>query len=59
MSNRNIKTYLEALPFATILILIVGVPIATLLTISFWETDGLRLYPNFTLEVVCNVKMKL
>lgn len=50
MSYRNIKPYLEALPYALILILIVGVPIATLLTISFWETDGLLLYPNFTLE---------
>lgn len=50
MLPRNLKSYLEALPYALILILIVGAPIATLVTISFWETDGLMLYPGFTLE---------
>ncbi|MFK5979868.1 MAG: ABC transporter permease [Rhizobiaceae bacterium] len=50
MSSGKIKPYLEALPYASILILIVGVPIATLLTISFWETDGLQMFPTFTLE---------
>lgn len=46
----KLKPYLEALPYALILILIVGVPIATLITISFWETDGLLLYPAFSFE---------
>ncbi len=50
MSSRNLKPYLEALPYSLVLILIVGVPIGTLLTISFWETDGLQLFPTFTLE---------
>ena len=50
MAVRNIKPYLEAFPYALILILIVGVPIATLVTISFWETDGLLLFPGFSLE---------
>ena len=50
MSARNPKPYLEAFPYALILILIVGVPLGTLVTISFWETDGLMLYPAFSLE---------
>ncbi len=50
MSVRNLKPYLEAFPYALILILIVGVPLGTLITLSFWETDGLMLYPAFTLE---------
>lgn len=50
MLPRNIKPYIEALPYASILIIIVGVPIATLITISFWETDGLQLFPTFTLD---------
>ena len=50
MSTLNLKPYLEALPYALILVLIVGFPLGTLITISFWETDGLILYPAFTLE---------
>ena len=50
MSLRTFKPHLEAAPYAIILILIVGVPIATLVTLSFWETDGLMLYPAFTFE---------
>jgi len=50
MASRKFQPYLEAAPYAVILILIVGVPIATLVTLSFWETDGLMLYPAFTLE---------
>jgi len=50
MTNRSLKPYLEALPYALLLVLIVGVPIATLITISFWETDGLLLYPAFSFE---------
>lgn len=50
MFPRNLKPYLEALPYALILILIVGAPIGTLVTLSFWETDGLMLYPGFSLE---------
>ena len=50
MKVLGIKPYLEAFPYALILVLIVGVPIATLFTISFWETDGVHLFPTFTLE---------
>lgn len=50
MSSQKLKPYLEALPYASILLLVVGVPIATLVIISFWETDGLQLFPTFTLE---------
>lgn len=50
MSSQNLKPYLEAFPYALILILIVGFPLGTLVTISFWETDGLMLYPAFSLE---------
>lgn len=50
MPSQKLKPYLEALPYASILLLVVGVPIATLVIISFWETDGLQLYPTFTLE---------
>ncbi|PHQ95520.1 MAG: ABC transporter permease [Marinosulfonomonas sp.] len=50
MSSLKRKPYFEVLPFATILILAVGIPIATLVTLSFWETDGLLLFPAFSLE---------
>tara|TARA_B110000008_G_scaffold70684_1_gene71703 strand:- start:3364 stop:4221 length:858 start_codon:yes stop_codon:yes gene_type:complete len=50
MPAQRLKPYIEALPFALILLLIVGVPLATLVTISFWETDGLIMYPMFSLE---------
>ena len=50
MSSQKLKSYLEALPYASILLLVVGVPIATLVIISFWQTDGLQLYPTLTLE---------
>lgn len=50
MFSPKLKPYLEALPYALILLLVVGVPIITLVVISFWETDGLQLFPTFTLE---------
>ncbi len=49
MSSQKLKPYLEALPYASVLLLVVGVPLITLVVISFWETDGLQLYPTFTL----------
>ncbi len=50
MFSQKLKPYAEVLPFAAILLLVVGVPIATLLTISFWETDGIQLFPALMLE---------
>ena len=50
MSSRlqKFSPYLQAAPFAIIMMLLVGVPIITIVMISFWETDGINIYPSFT-----------
>ncbi len=42
--------YLQVAPLALFTIAFVGIPIATLLALSFWQTDGISIYREFTLE---------
>jgi len=37
-------------PLAVIMIAMVGIPLATVVLLSFWESDGIAIYPAFTLE---------
>ena len=50
MNTGKIAPYLQVAPFALIMILFVGLPLLTILTISFWISDGFLLEPAFTLE---------
>ncbi|MBW7922670.1 MAG: ABC transporter permease [Rubellimicrobium sp.] len=42
--------YLQVAPLALFTIAFVGIPIMTLLALSFWQTDGISIYREFTLE---------
>jgi putative spermidine/putrescine transport system permease protein len=49
--QRSILTpYLQVAPLATIMFLLVGIPVLTLIVISFWTSDGIDIYPGFSLE---------
>ena len=50
MNTGRIAPYLQVAPFALIMILFVGLPLLTILTISFWISYGFLLEPAFTLE---------
>lgn len=40
--------YLQVGPLAFLMLTMVGVPIITIVLLSFWETDGINVYPDFT-----------
>ena len=40
--------YLQVAPLAIIMLAMVGIPIGTVLLLSFWESDGISVYPAFT-----------
>ena len=40
--------YLQVAPLAVIMLAMVGIPIITVLLLSFWQTDGITIYPEFT-----------
>lgn len=42
--------YLQVAPLALFTIAFVGIPIATLFVLSFWQTDGIFIYREFTLD---------
>ena len=46
----KLTAYLQVAPFALIMALLVGVPLITVLLMSFWVSDGIAIYPEFTLE---------
>ncbi|WP_371228049.1 ABC transporter permease [Roseovarius sp. 2305UL8-3] len=48
--NKNLISWLQVLPMAAILIAFVGIPLATVISLSFWTFDGLEYYPDFTFE---------
>lgn len=49
MTRRNLTPYFQVAPLALIMLALVGVPVATVFTISFLESDGIDLIPAFTL----------
>ena len=48
--SKTMISWLQVLPMALILIAFVGIPLATVVSLSFWTFDGLEYYPDFTLE---------
>lgn len=50
MSNRRLTPYLQVLPLAFIILTMVGVPLVTVFVMSFWDSDGVSLYPTFQLR---------
>lgn len=48
--SKTMISWLQVLPMAAILIAFVGIPLATVVSLSFWTFDGLEYYPDFTLE---------
>ena len=47
MSGSRLAPYAQAAPLAIIMLAMVGIPLITVLVISFWESDGIMLYPAF------------
>lgn len=54
MSSRSsggvsrLSPYLQVAPLALIMLTMVGVPIITLILLSFWDSDGIAIYRTFT-----------
>ncbi len=48
--NKTLISWLQILPLAAILIAFVGIPLVTVISLSFWSFDGLEYYPDFTVE---------
>jgi putative spermidine/putrescine transport system permease protein len=48
--NKTMISWLQVLPMAAILVAFVGIPLVTVISLSFWTFDGLEYYPDFTLE---------
>ncbi|WP_112310960.1 ABC transporter permease [Pseudogemmobacter bohemicus] len=40
--------YLQVAPLALIMLAMVGIPLITVLLLSFWQSDGISIYPEFT-----------
>ena len=47
MSGSRLAPYAQAAPLAIIMFTMVGIPLITVLVISFWDSDGIALYPAF------------
>lgn len=50
MSGSRFAPYAQATPLALIMLTMVGIPLITVLVISFWDSDGIILYPEFRWE---------
>ncbi|MBK0326181.1 ABC transporter permease [Rhodobacteraceae bacterium F11138] len=50
MSGSKLVPYVQAAPLAIIMFTMVGIPLITVLVISFWDSDGISLYPMFRWE---------
>ncbi|MBK6465520.1 MAG: ABC transporter permease [Rhodobacter sp.] len=54
MSSRSsggvsrLSPYLQVAPLALIMLAMVGIPIGTVILLSFWESDGIAVFPTFT-----------
>ena len=44
----RIAPYLQVAPLALIMLATVGIPLVTVVLLSFWESDGIAIYPAFT-----------
>ena len=47
-SASRLAPYLQVAPLAFIMLAMVGIPIGTVVMLSFWESDGISVYPAFT-----------
>ena len=43
----RLAPYLQALPLTVILVVFIGIPLAAVVTVSFWDYDDFDLYPDF------------
>lgn len=50
MANKSLAPYLQVAPLAFIMVLFVALPLAVLVTLSFWQSDGISLTPAFSFE---------
>lgn len=48
-SGGALAPYLQVAPLAFLMVSMVGVPLLTVVLLSFWEFDGIAVYPAFTL----------
>jgi putative spermidine/putrescine transport system permease protein len=44
----RLAPYFQVAPLALLMLAMVGIPIGTVVLLSFWETDGIMVYPTFT-----------
>ena len=49
-SSSPLAPYLQVAPLAITMIAMVGIPLATVVMLSFWESDGISIYPAFTFD---------
>lgn len=49
-SSSPLTPYLQVAPLALIMLAMVGIPLATVLLLSFWQSDGITIYREFTLS---------
>lgn len=49
-SSSPLAPYLQVTPLGIIMIAMVGIPLATVVMLSFWESDGISIYPAFTFD---------
>ena len=50
MINKDWVPYLQVAPLAIQMVLFVAIPLAVLVTLSFWLSDGISLTPTFSLD---------
>jgi putative spermidine/putrescine transport system permease protein len=50
MNKKRIAPFLQVAPLAILLLIFVGVPLAVLVTMSFWTSDGINLTPALSFE---------
>jgi len=48
--GRLLTPYLQVAPLAFLMITMVGIPLLTVVLLSFWEFDGIAVYPAFTFD---------
>lgn len=48
-SGSRLAPYLQVAPLAFLMLTMVGIPLVTVVMLSFWEFDGIAVYPAFTL----------
>jgi len=47
-SGGGLAPYLQVAPLAFLMVTMVGIPLLTVVLLSFWEFDGIAVYPAFT-----------